>query len=250
MDRLENCYNIIQKEIEDDIEPFESVALVDQYRQYWKPDKIKIMLLAESHVFTTDEDRKIEIPLIDDLPGYPRFYAKFVYCLGYGERYIIKNDSHPKRDGTPQYWKIFYSCNNYVDKDEDFKPILKKTSDDERILKKINLLRNLKQRGIWLVDSSIIGVYDRSKKHRQMNEIIKISWREYIKYVVQEANPRYVICIGKRVHKVLSRELNELLGDRYSVIPQPQAHLTSKEHMLNWKKYFTICKEYTKLIEY
>lgn len=245
MDELEKCYNIIRQEIENGIEPFESVALVNQYRQYWKPDKVKIILLAESHVFTTDEDRKIEIPFMDGLPGYPRFYSKFVYCLGYGERYVTKTKLHPRMDGTPQFWKIFYSCNNKVYTNEDFKPILKKVSDHERLLNKIGLLRALKQRGIWLVDSSIVGVYDRSKKHHQMNRIIEMSWTEYTKKVVEEAGPRYVICIGKSVHNILGRELNKLIGDKYSVIPQPQARLTSKEHMLNWKRYFSICQEYS-----
>ena len=33
------------------------------------------MLIAESRVFTSDENRRIAIPPIDDLPGYPTQYA-------------------------------------------------------------------------------------------------------------------------------------------------------------------------------
>ena len=83
------------------IEPLESIRLVETYRRYWRPEKVRVVLLAESHVFTTDADREIALPPIEELPGYPEQYAKFVYCLGYGERDLTKNPLHPRRDGTP-----------------------------------------------------------------------------------------------------------------------------------------------------
>jgi hypothetical protein len=88
-----------------DIEPYKSVELVEEYRQYWKPKKIRVILLAESHVYTCDEDRQITLPQIPALPGYPTEYAKFVYCLAYGERQFTENNLHPQRDGTPQFGK-------------------------------------------------------------------------------------------------------------------------------------------------
>ncbi len=103
MNDLRNCYDQLRNIFKDNIEPYESVELVEKYRQYWKPTKVKVVLLAESHVFTTDADRKIKIQTISGLNGYPTEYAKFVYCLAYGEKNLTKSPVHPKRDGTPHF---------------------------------------------------------------------------------------------------------------------------------------------------
>lgn len=92
MERLRACYDRLSEYISHhstfDIEPYESVELVERYRQYWKPDNVRIVLLAESHVLTTNDDRNFTIKKLDRLPGYPAQYAKFVYCLAYGENYF------------------------------------------------------------------------------------------------------------------------------------------------------------------
>jgi len=72
---LEETYYEIYKILGNNAEPLESVRLVETYRRYLKPEKVRVVLLAESHVFTSDEDRRIAIPLIDGLPGYPKQYA-------------------------------------------------------------------------------------------------------------------------------------------------------------------------------
>ncbi len=182
---LRDCYNQLHQILGQDIEPYESVELVEQYRRFWKPDTVRIILLAESHVFTTESDRSIPLPTIAQLPEYPTEYAKFVYCLAYGERNLTGNKLHPKRDGTPQFWKIFFSCNSHVTDKNDFKPILSGTPRD--------------------------------------------------------ANPEHVICIGKGVASVLETDLRKLVGNRCRVIPQPNAHLSSEEHMENFRRYGEIC---------
>jgi hypothetical protein len=87
-----------------------------------------------------------------------------VYCLGYGENELliepIKNNS-----GTSQFRKIFFSCCNKVSSSFDFKPILKKeTKFNDRLKNKVKLLERLKRDGIWLVDTSIVGLYSKSKR--------------------------------------------------------------------------------------
>ena len=81
---LEETYCEITKILGNNTEPLESVRLVETYRRYLKPERVRVLLLAESHVSTSDEDRRIAIPPVDDLPGYPTQYARFVYCLGLG----------------------------------------------------------------------------------------------------------------------------------------------------------------------
>jgi hypothetical protein len=242
-DKLQDCYYQLQKILGQDTEPYESVALVEQYRKYWKPDNVRIILLAESHVFTTEGDRSIPLPNIANLPEYPTEYAKFVYCLAYGEKNLTGNKQHPKRDGTPQFWKIFLSCNNRIKDKYDFNPILSRTRYEQRLKNKIDLLLSLKQKGIWLVDSSIVALYKNGEKppHKKMLSVIRRSWECYIADVIREANPEHVICIGKGVARVLENDIKKLVGNRYTVIAQPNAHLSPEEHMENFKQYTKVC---------
>ena len=243
MDKLRNCYNKLRPILGGNIEPYESVELVERYRRFWRPEIVRTLLLAESHVFTTDSDRTINIPKIPDLNGYPEKYAKFVYCLGYGERNLTNNHTHPKRDGTPQFWKIFYSCDNDIDGNSDFHPILAATDYQKRLRNKIELLKNLKKRGVWLVDSSIVALYDSGKKpeHKLMLSTIRTSWSGYTSHVIKESNPEHVIIIGKGVASTIEDELRKLVGSKYSVIAQPNAHLSAKKHLSNFKEYYRLC---------
>jgi hypothetical protein len=243
VNKLRACYDELRKILGNNIEPYESVSLVEEYRQYWKPEKTRVILLAESHVFTRDMDRLIRIPQLSHLPGYPTQYAKFVYCLGYGEKQLTGNAAHPKRDGTPQYWKIFYSCNNHIGDSQDFTPVLSRTSYEQRIMNKIELLLRLKQNGIWLIDSSIVALYDNGKKpeYKIMLSAIRESWEGYVRSVIEEAAPEHIICVGKAVSNLLEKEISEVVGGRYSTVCQPNAHLSSEHHMRNYELYSRIC---------
>jgi hypothetical protein len=245
MKTLNETYSEIRNILGDEIEPLESVQLVETYRQYMKPEKVNVLLLAESHVFTENSDREILIPEIKELPHYPKQYARFVYCLGYGERNFTKSHLHPKRDGTPQFWKIFYSCNNPIVSSKDFSPILGKTSHQQRLQNKICLLKELKEKGVWLVDTSIVALYKNGNKFPNMFQALEKSWDSYTKNVVKSANPNHVICIGKGVAGVVEQDLKKYFPDKYSVIAQPNAFLSSKEHMDNYMLYSKICRDHT-----
>lgn len=233
------------------LEPFKSAQLVESYRQYWRPEKVNIILLAESHVFTSKIERSFKLidSINDDVPlkDYPNSYAKFVYCLAYGEETLTKGDNHPaKADGTPQFWKILYSCINKVESNESFSPVLKSgtKSAPERIRNKIKLLLELKKQGIWLVDASIIALYNKGIKPSNdvFNEVIKTSWNHYTKHLILDANPNHVIIVGKGVAKNIESSLSSIVSNKnYTIIPQPQAHLPAEEHLSNFQKYYSIC---------
>ncbi len=241
MQSLNETYKKIANILGDEAEPLESVQLVEAYRRFLKPEKVRVILLAESHVFTCNEDRKIEIPTIAELPGYPAKYARFVYCLGYGERNLTTNPLHPKRDGTPQFWKILISCRDNVTSASDFAPVLGHTTYSQRLQNKIALLNDLRDKEIWLVDASIIALYKNGKKVRGMFNAHQESWRSYTRNVVFSAKPEHVICIGKGVASIVEGDLKKELPGRYTVIPQPNAHLSSEEHMSNFMTYSRIC---------
>jgi hypothetical protein len=240
---LEETYHGINRILGGNAEPLESVRLVETYRRYLRPETVRVVLLAESHVFTSDEDRRIAIPTIDDLPGYPTQYARFVYCLGLGERDLTNDPHHPRGDGTPQFWKALYACDNRVETLEDFRPVQRVTPFAQRLQNKIHLLKNLRTKGIWLVDVSIVAVYGRGVDSSPMlrTAVIRTSWESYTKQVVISANPERVICVGKGVAGVVGNDLRALFPCRYIVIPQPNARLSSKEHIENFQRYYEIC---------
>jgi hypothetical protein len=225
-----------------EIEALESVHLVEKYRRYFKPDNVKVLLLAESHVFTSDNERKITVPPLPALPDYPTQYARFVYCLGYGERNLTASPLHPARDGTPQFWKILFSCCNRASASSDFfDPILSRTPYHQRLQNKIALLKKLKEKGIWLVDTSIVALYNNGTKSSEMFRAIQESWQSYTRDVVLAAQPEHVICIGKGVAHVVEPDLNRHFPGKYTVISQPNAHLSASEHLANFKTYSSIC---------
>lgn len=252
---LRDVYDKILQELGNDAqhyEPYESVALVEKYRQYWKPTCVKIILLAESHVFTSDNDRAIALRGINDLPDYPAEYAKFVYCLAYGERHLTNNPAMLLGDRTPQFWKIFASCNTPFNNERPiiFDHVLCTHTRDpeERVHNKIELLKDLKKKGIWLVDTSILAVYRKSTELRRsiklpkMNIAIRKSWELYTRNIVVSGNPAHVICIGKGVANIVGKDLKAIFPkDRVTVIPQPNAHLSAVKHEANFKKYSETC---------
>src|SRR5438094_9128906 len=148
---LRKSYDKIKWVIENP-ESFEVVEQVEIYRNLWKPDQVKVVLLAESHVHTAQEDF-LEWSYGTN-PTYRGRLVRFVYCLGYGES-LVKISSNP---GTSQFWKILYSCVNNVSDKQAFAPILKSMTEnrDQRLTNKVHLLSKLKDAGIWLVDASII----------------------------------------------------------------------------------------------
>lgn len=245
---LERCYEKIHQVVGSEIEPLESIKLVEQYREYFRPDKVRVILLAESHVRTTDMDRQILVPPFSSLPGYPEHYAKFVYCLAYGERELTKDENHPRRDGTPQFWKIFFSCLNLVTENREFAPvqITRTPCLEERIQNKIKILQDMKRRGIWLVDTSIVGLYkNQRQKVSKMREILNISWNNYTKRVVMDSHPDYVICIGKGLDKIVKEDLKVNIGENYfHILGQPQEQVSASQHMKNWRSYFETCSKF------
>lgn len=238
---LNNAYLKIKGILGDETEDLESVQLVETYRRYLKPNNVKMLLLAESHVFTSDSDRKITVPPLPALPGYPTHYARFVYCLGYGEKNLTASPLHPARDGTPQFWKILFSCCNRVTASADFDPILSCTPYHQRLQNKIALLKKLKEKGIWLVDASIVALYNNGSKNKEMYRAIQESWQSYTRDVVLAAQPEQVICIGKGVARVVEPDLNHHFPGKYIVISQPNAHLSASEHLANFKTFSRLC---------
>jgi hypothetical protein len=242
--RLRSCYDEMVKLPGLNVESFESVKLVEEYRRYWRPEKVRVLLLAESHVFTSDADRNLKLVPISNLPNsyYPDQYAKFVYCLAYGEKSLLAGGDLPTYDGTPQFWKLLFSCVNNIETNASFRPVQRAVNDIQRISNKVKLLTSLQNNGIWLVDASIMALYRKGgiKPPRDIiKKAIQISWRYYIQEVVQQANPERVIVIGQGVANELRQPLKGLSIDPF-VIAQPNAHLKTEQHLANFRKCYSL----------
>jgi len=245
--RIEKTYRLIRKSVpRARIDSLEVVQQVDGYRQFWKPDKTNVVLLAESHVYTDYEDYEIKLDksiLHTIVPDYPLRFVRFVYCLGYGENKLLTRRTDRKNTGTWQFWKIFSYCVAENENDLGFRRVLKTKTPSfiSRLHNKVAVLRKMKEKGIWLLDASIVGLYGSGKKnHIVIEKILDICWKNHIANEILESNPKHIIIIGKGVDNILHSKLTKL-NIPFTVIPQPQARGTSQWQLENYKKYQRIC---------
>jgi hypothetical protein len=233
---LRESYERIKRMV-DNPESFEVVEQVETYRNLWKPIQVNVVLLAESHVYTSQEDF-LEWRYGKD-PSYRGRLVRFVYCLGYGEN-LVKISSNP---GTPQFWKILYSCLHAPEKDA-FAPVLKSITRDKdrRIANKILLLQQLKRAGVWLVDASIIGINQSGANLK--NRIVEASWDAYTGPLIErlDPRPRSIIVIGYGVAKILENRLKRLNIPTHE-IPQPQGW-RKPGYVRFYRECFDICSKF------
>ena len=273
---LEQTYGLIKAQIPktQQIDSFDVVRQVEQYRQWWKPAKASVFLLGESHVATKDEDFNLKCSkYLENLPkDYPTNYVRAVYCFGNGEPNMLNRKLDGKH-GMFQFWEIFCSC---IAKDsnvkKEFNEILKTGEKDisQRLRNKVDVLTEMQNRGIWLMDASIIGLQkppnskkynkeERQKILRQelnksimspkvIEKIIITSWDGYIKKQIVDARPKHIIVIGAGVEKILGERLKRLdaeLGiEKHSVLFQPQGLRTEDKIEKTHREYQRICSKY------
>lgn len=244
---LQKVYNELLPLMGSNPEPFETVCQVEEHRHFWRPKQPRVILLAESHVYTAlQELREMRGFYVPGLDGVPRTYVRLVYCLGYGENEYA-GWSVGNNPGTPQFWKIFYSCLHGPD--NGFSPILKTRTPlfHHRIANKYEVLRNLQRRGIWLLDASMVALYRTGALRSDgdiVERVIRLSWQDYVSHVFSAAKPEFTILIGKGVERAIGQQIRDMVGNRYTCLPQPQARLSAEEHYLVLRKYNEICHEY------
>ena len=250
-DRLRLAYERIAERLNDwnaVVEPFEAVAAVYRHRSYWKPAQVKVVLLAESHLFTSAKELANTVDLSAyDHPDTPREYARFVYCLGYGEDEIVQG-SVVKNVGTWQFWRLFHACLYGAPEGETFASVLKRGTPDlvARLRNKLAVLIEMKRRGIWLLDSSLVALYvpqEKKASARSMDWAIRESWRAFWRDELGSAPDAHAICIGIGVRERLGPELDGFFRGGVSLIEQPNAYLSREKHFANLQACGRICAE-------
>ena len=252
MGSLENCHEQLRRILGSEIEPFEVLQIADQHRRFWRPEKVRTILLAESHVYTSGEEAALKVELPANISSSaPKSFVRLVYCLAYGENGLLKKTiTNPKNSGTRQFWEVFYSCVNQVTCNEDFSAVHKTRTRDlcQRIQNKFQLLQELQQKGIWLVDGSLAALYmpGRDKLGPEiMQQALQVSWDSYVGEQVVQAKPEQIICIGTGVQRSLESRLQKafLSPIPITTVKQPNARMSRCERFQTFKTYFEICNK-------
>jgi hypothetical protein len=74
-------------------EPFRSCLAAEFHRQFWKPAEPRMVLLAESHVYTDEIDLACKMKtgmLPPDIQQSSPQFVRLIYCLGYGENALVR----------------------------------------------------------------------------------------------------------------------------------------------------------------
>ena len=95
-------------------ENLETAIEVERHRWYFKPKRIKLVLVAESHVLTTEQDMRIKVDELRLRPFLhsgailpPDRFVRLVYCLAYGENELLNPQPYQADNyGTPLFWDI------------------------------------------------------------------------------------------------------------------------------------------------
>lgn len=60
-DTLFACHERLAKLLGSNVEGVEVLRRADEHRAYWRPEHVRVVLLAESHVFTTPQELALTI---------------------------------------------------------------------------------------------------------------------------------------------------------------------------------------------
>ena len=242
-----------------DAEDLAMVRLAQRYYEHWRPAKVRVVLLAESHVFTAPGDSAAR-PLSGEplarlaAAGYdgPTGFVHLVHSLGYGEDDLLATPAGANK-GTPQFWQLLAAASRDGVGDDcltrgAFDDVLKKHGSTPlaRLDAKLAVLRQLRDRGVWLLDASVLGwyipqeaVYRRSAVSGEVHRCAKdrppkrckrpallLSWELYMKHVVRSAADggclESVLPIGKEVFGALGEDrLRDAAGGAALLEPHP-----------------------------
>ena len=192
-------------------ESVETAIEVERHRWFWKPKKVKLVLLAESHVLTSAQDMSLRVdeseirPLLrSDATSPPDSFVRLVYCLAYGESdTLARQRVQTSNPGTPTYWDIFgrVTFRGPQPRQENG------ASFKQRVTWKIETLRELHRRGIWLLDASVHAIYLRHE-HRlpdhMKQELHRHWWEGYGRFLLSDCGSPKVWVIGKTVYNCLA----------------------------------------------
>lgn len=230
-------------------EPPDAAVAAEACRQAWRPERVRVLLLAESHIATSAGDLACEVALPPglDWPG-PRRFVRHVYCAGYGEPELLvppAGSGPPPRGGTPQFWRLLTAAEGA---DCPAWPAIARrrgTTTAARMAAKAGLLHRLRARGVWLTDASLVALAVPALRRHGGASLDRLalreSWRLYHATLLPALAPAHVAVIGLGVARALAPDLDRAFPGRWSALRQPNgARAMSHAHGI-WNALATIC---------
>lgn len=204
------------------------LASVEDWRNTWRPERVRVLLIAESHVAEEPGDSHVQVRVPGRAGGaLPRSFCRLVYCLGYGESELCK--PRPRRNpGTWQFWDIFGAI---AGGPAPLQPRKSSSTLGARLAWKLDVLRWLQRHGVWLVDACVAGVYrpggSRAVSGVDYDRMVRESFERFVWPGVSAESPEVVGIIGAGVQRALAH--HEATRGAITVV-QPQGDRGSGRH--------------------
>jgi hypothetical protein len=210
-------------------EPFEACWAAECHRQYWKPKNLRFALLAESHVYTDDNDLSAQVQaelLPIEAQGAPHQFVRLIYCLAYGDSSLLTHFLQQPNKGTPEFWKLFAAC-----------VLMRPIPSFFSVETKVKILLALQSRGVWLADASIHAcmnprfLYNSIVRDKRRNielfprlyrDVLAASW-DYVKSTLDDAESIWV------VGKLVRDNLHDSTLDKSRWIYQPGCRMKPQQ---------------------
>jgi len=200
------------------------LSQVSRWRSAFRPTRIRTLLVAESHVAEQPDDVRVRVAIPESLISHKRLpngFCRLVYCLGYGESKLC--DPEPiSNPGTWQFWDLLGAIASLVDMSLNARcPRRREAGLEERLAWKCRVLSVLRDKGVWLVDASVLGLYGKGRRlvrGSRYRQLVRESFEMFVWPEVVRDHPD-VWVIGQGVGKALS-SLDMIAPTR--VISQPQ----------------------------
>jgi hypothetical protein len=240
--QLERTYGMVRDILGPErAECLEAALEVERIRSIWRPTRVRLILLAESHVWTSLAETRSCVLQPD---GVETGFVRFVYCLGGGEPQLVTPPISPN-PGTSQFWKLFHDT--VYGPDSSYRPVTKKGEPNAacRVENKLELLKKMRDSGIWLVDASISALYRASQPLAQgkaYKAVLQVCWESYVADAVCGAAASRVAIIGKQVDSAIGSLVRRDLGInvQVDVLKQPNARMSSEEIVLYRRQCFDL----------
>jgi hypothetical protein len=178
--------------------------------------------------------------------GKETSFAQFVYCLGYGEKDLVK-PAVQRNGGTPQFWKLFHDT--VYEPNTTLAPVMKTGERDgqKRVQNKSDSLEKMRSAGIWLIDASVTALYpkDTLANRADIPKVLQMCWESHIGEVVYGCAPSAILIVGKGVEAAIGDRVCQDIGrDKVITINQPNAHMSEEVILRERRRCFDLCCRY------
>jgi len=198
------------------------LASVAAWRNAWRPEKVRVLLVAESHVAEEDGDVRVSVePPTWAHRHLPTSFCRLVYCLGYGEPRLCTPEPVANATATWQFWDLFGAIAGGRQPMQPRKGSSPDAhADEHRLQWKLDVLSWLQRHGVWLVDACVAGIYlpggERLASGSKYNKMVLESFVQFVLPSVSGEPLEQVWVIGSAVKKALApvKEALPLMGIR------------------------------------